>query len=50
VNERTGAAAGIALDRVVGDLPEGILVADAAGRIRYANPGALRLLGYARGE
>jgi serine phosphatase RsbU (regulator of sigma subunit) len=54
VNERTGATAGaaaqIALDQVVGDLPEGILVADDALWIRYVNPGALRLLGYGGGE
>jgi len=34
------------LEQVVGGLAEGVLVADASGRIRYANAGALDIWGY----
>jgi PAS domain-containing protein len=35
------------LRHVVGALPGGVVVADAAGRLRYANAAAIRLWGYA---
>jgi serine phosphatase RsbU (regulator of sigma subunit)/PAS domain-containing protein len=36
-----------ALRHVVGALPGGVVIADAAGRLRYANAAAVRLWGYA---
>jgi serine phosphatase RsbU (regulator of sigma subunit)/PAS domain-containing protein len=36
-----------ALRHVVGALPGGVVVADASGRLRYANAAAIRLWGYA---
>ena len=47
-----GAAAGAApwMRLAVEAVPDGILMADATGRVRSANPAAERLLGYGRGE
>jgi serine phosphatase RsbU (regulator of sigma subunit)/PAS domain-containing protein len=36
-----------ALRHVVGAMPGGVVIADAAGRLRYANAAAIRLWGYA---
>jgi serine phosphatase RsbU (regulator of sigma subunit)/PAS domain-containing protein len=41
------AAQASALRHVVGALPGGVVVADASGRLRYANAAAIRLWGYA---
>jgi serine phosphatase RsbU (regulator of sigma subunit) len=38
-------APGVDLGQVLSQLPEGVAVVDPAGRIRYANPEALRLFG-----
>lgn len=50
--EETAAATGTApwMRLAVEAVPDGILMADATGRIRSANPAAERLLGYGRGE
>ena len=36
-----------ALRHVVGEMPGGVVIADASGRLRYANAAAIRLWGYA---
>ncbi|HEX8132054.1 MAG TPA: PAS domain-containing protein, partial [Actinomycetes bacterium] len=45
IGREAGQASGPPLGHVVGELPEGVVVAHASGRIEYANPAALRLWG-----